>query len=329
IFDEEPFAAGRKGLFSKVVPPLAESSEQVKVWIHPILREVIYTYLLPHELRHLHIPMYFLLSQISVSDILLSTSIVPKMLFVVIHDSGIISFVACLTQFYFFCLFEALECLILMVMSYDRYVAICAPLQYNSIMDHRRCIQLIVISWLLALSFSFITPVTISQMVFCGPDVVDYLFCDFAPLLELSCSDTKIVQIEAFLLCFPTLLIPFLIVLLSYVFIVLAIVRISSTTGRQKAFSTCSSHLTVVSIFYGSLISIYAVPPKGKSLPVSKVMSLFYTVFTPKLNPIIYTLRNKDIKESLNKLANYIFMPRKEQAHSPTHSGFRMHKSAA
>ncbi|XP_063302572.1 olfactory receptor 11L1-like [Pelobates fuscus] len=257
--------------------------------------------------RHLHVPMYFFLSQISASDVLLSTSIVPKMLSVVIHEGAIISFAACITQFFLFCVFEVSECFILTAMSYDRYLAICAPLQYNSIMHHGLCIQLIVVSWLLAFSLSFITPVTISQMSFCGANFIDYFFCDFAPLLNLSCSDTNIVQIEAFLLCVPVLIIPFLIVLLSYVYIVLAIVRISSTTGRQKAFSTCSSHLTVVSIYYGTLLSIYAVPPNGKSLSVSKVLSLFYTVFTPMLNPIIYSLRNKDIKDALSKLVNGIY----------------------
>ncbi|XP_063302571.1 olfactory receptor 11L1-like [Pelobates fuscus] len=261
--------------------------------------------------RHLHVPMYFFLSQISISDILLSTNIVPKMLSVVLHNGGITSFAACITQYYLFCVFEVSECFILTAMSYDRYLAICAPLQYNSLMDYRLCIQLICISWILAFSLAFIVPVTISQMVFCGSNVIDHFFCDFAPLLELSCSDTITVQIEGLLLCVPILIIPFLIVLLSYVYIVLAIVRISTTTGRQKAFSTCSSHLTVVSLYYGILISIYAVPPKQTSLTVSKVLSLFYTVFTPMLNPIIYSLRNKDIKEALNKLVNDIYRANK------------------
>ncbi|CAH2272542.1 olfactory receptor, partial [Pelobates cultripes] len=268
-------------------------------------------------LRHLHVPMYFFLSQISVSDILLSTSIVPKMLSVVIHEGGIITFAACITQFYFFCVFEVSECFILTAMSYDKYLAICSPLQYNSIMNHGLCIQLIVISWLLAFSLACITPVTISQLLFCGPNVIDYFFCDQAPLLKLSCSDTIIVQIEAFLLCIPILIIPFFIVLLSYVYIVLTIVRISSTTGRQKAFSTCSSHLTVVSIYYGTLLSIYAVPPNGKSVSVNKILSLFYTVFTPMLNPIIYSLRNKDIKDALNILVNDIYKANASLATNP------------
>ncbi|XP_063305947.1 olfactory receptor 1496-like [Pelobates fuscus] len=257
--------------------------------------------------RHLHVPMYFFLTQISTSDILLITDIVPEMLSIIIDENGKIALKTCITQLYFFGVFETAECFLLTAMSYDRYLAICDPLKYNSIMDHKFCIQLIVICWLLSISIMLIIPISIAQLAFCEPGIIDHFFCDIFPLLEISCSDTILVQIEAFFLCVPILIIPFLIVLLSYVYIVLAIVRISSTTGRQKTFLTCSSHLTVVSIYYGTLISIYTVPPKGKSLSVAKVMSLFYTVFTPMLNPIIYSLRNKDIKDALKKIIQNIY----------------------
>ncbi|KAM8972686.1 olfactory receptor 11L1-like [Pelodytes ibericus] len=251
--------------------------------------------------RNLHVPMYIFLTQVSISDIVQTTTIVPMMLSIVRHNGGVMSFPACITQFCFFGGYEASECFLLTAMSYDRYVAICYPLRYNSIMDNVCCIKLIIISWLLGLSFAILITLTIAQLRFCGPNIIDHFFCDFAPLLQLSCSDTFIVQVEALFESVPMLIFPLIIIMVSYVYIVLTIVKIPSITGKQKAFSTCSSHLAVVSIFYGSLISVYSVPTKNQSLSVIKGLSLLYTVVTPMLNPIIYSLRNKDIKEALTK----------------------------
>ncbi|CAH2272533.1 olfactory receptor, partial [Pelobates cultripes] len=249
--------------------------------------------------RHLHFPMYFFLTQMSISDILLTTSIAPQMLSIVHHEGGIISFKACITQYYFFAFFEALECFLLTVMSYDRYLAICNPLQYNSIMDHAFCIKLIVISWVLGFIMALLIVVPITQLVFCGPNIIDHFFCDFDPLLKLLCSDTLIIHIEALFICVIVLIIPFLMVIVSYVYIALTIAKIPSISGKKKAFSTCSSHLTVVSIYYGTLISIYTVPNNERSLLTSKILSMFFTVVTPMLNPIIYSLRNNDIREKV------------------------------
>ncbi|XP_063302137.1 olfactory receptor 11L1-like [Pelobates fuscus] len=249
----------------------------------------------------LHSPMYFFLTQMSISDMLLTTNIVPRMLSIIYNKGNFMSLKCCIFQLYLFGASAASECFLLTVMSYDRYLAICFPLHYNSIMDSTLCLKLIVLSWILGLSLMLITSITICNLQFCGSDHIDHFFCDVAPLLELSCSDTLVVQIETLLLCAPILIIPFTIVMVSYIYIVLTILKIPSITGRQKAFSTCSSHLAVVSIYYGTLICTYTVPPKGKSATFSKILCLFYTVVTPILNPIIYTLRNKDIKEAVMK----------------------------
>ncbi|XP_018415315.1 PREDICTED: olfactory receptor 11L1-like [Nanorana parkeri] len=252
--------------------------------------------------KNLHSPMYLFLSQLSVTDIMLTTNISPNMLYIIINGGAAMSFEGCITQFYFFGVTECSECLLLTIMSYDRYLAICSPLKYSSIMNYMRCLKLIVMSWLASFSVILIHIITICKMEFCGPNVIDHFFCDFTPLLDLICSDTSLVRTEGTLLGIPILIIPFIIVIVSYVCIVHAILKIQSNTGRQKAFSTCSSHLCVVSIFYGTLFCIYALPNEGQSLTVSKILSLLYTVVTPLLNPIIYSLRNKDIKKAMVKI---------------------------
>ncbi|KAM8972677.1 olfactory receptor 11L1-like [Pelodytes ibericus] len=239
--------------------------------------------------------------QVSICDIVQTTTIVPMMLSTVLYEEGVMSLAACFTQYYFFAGYEASECFLLTAMSYDRYLAICHPLRYNSIMDNECCIKLIIMSWLLAFSIALINIMLVTNLRFCGPNIIDHFFCDLGPLLKLSCSDTFIVQIEAILMCFPVLIAPLIIIMVSYIYIVLTIVKISTISGRQKAFSTCSSHLAVVSIFYGTLISIYVFPTQGQTQSVIKVLSLLYTVVTPMLNPIIYSLRNTDIKEALKK----------------------------
>ncbi|KAM8972692.1 olfactory receptor 11L1-like [Pelodytes ibericus] len=251
--------------------------------------------------RHLHVPMYIFITQVSICDIVLTTNIVPKMLSIVLYEGSVMSFAACITQFYVFSVSEASECLLLTAMSYDRYLAICYPLRYNSIMNNACCVTLIIMSWLLSLSLELITTLSVAKLNFCGPNIIDHFFCDLGPLLQLSCSDPFIVHLETYLLSVPILISPLIIITVSYISIVITIVKIPSISGRQKAFSTCSSHLAVVSIYYGTLISIYVAPTQGQTLSVSKGLSLLYTVVTPTLNPIIYSLRNKDIKEALKK----------------------------
>ncbi|XP_073479870.1 olfactory receptor 11L1-like [Aquarana catesbeiana] len=255
--------------------------------------------------KSLHSPMYFFLSQLSVTDILLVTDILPNMLHAVLMKGTIISFSNCITQFYFFCVSETSECLILTVMCYDRYVAICKPLHYNLAMNFQFCWLMIITCWVLSLLVVLILTLTISQLHFCGPDIVDHFFCDLEPILQLCCSDTANVLLEVTLLNFIFVVIPFFIIIVSYVYIIITIFKIPSITGRQKVFSTCSSHLTVVCIYYGTLVCVYLVPRKGQSWDITKFLSLLYTVVTPLINPIIYSLRNKDLKKAVAKIINH------------------------
>ncbi|KAM8972660.1 olfactory receptor 11L1-like [Pelodytes ibericus] len=252
--------------------------------------------------RSLQSPMYFFLTQLSVSDIIVTTNIVPNTLYITWKDGGSMLFSGCIIQFYFFSSSEASECFLLAIMAYDRYLAICNPLRYTSLITITLCIKLVVVSWLFSFSKILIDTILMIQLQFCGPNVIDHFFCDFSPLLELSCSDTSILQIEIILFCVPAVVFPLLVTITSYGHIVQAVLRISTTSGRSKAFSTCSSHLTVVSMFYGTLIGIYMVPRKGKSISINKLLSLLYTVIMPMINPIIYSLRNEDIKKTLKAI---------------------------
>ncbi|XP_073403062.1 olfactory receptor 5G9-like, partial [Dendrobates tinctorius] len=254
--------------------------------------------------KNLHTPMYFFISQLSISDILVISDIVPYMLHIILQNGGTITFIDCITQFYFLCVSEAFECLLLAVMSYDRYVAICNPLRYSSIMTSAHCVTLSVTCWLIEFSIFLIYIIQTAKLNFCGPNIMDYLYCDIVPLLELSCSDTYNFHLGIYLIGIPNILIPTTIIILSYTYIVLAILRISSSTGRQKAFSTCSSHLTVVSIFYGTMFIVYVIPTRRETVTMNKILSLLFTVFTPLVNPIIYSLRNKDIRKAVQGTFN-------------------------
>ncbi|KAG8546084.1 hypothetical protein GDO81_019802 [Engystomops pustulosus] len=244
--------------------------------------------------------MYFFISQLSISDILLTTDIVPKMFHVLLYEKGTITFIGCMTQMYFFGGSEASECIILTVMSYDRYVAICNPLRYTSIMTSTYCMILAIISWLLALCIMLFIIITIISLNFCGLNIIDHFLCDFLPVLELSCSDISMFQIEIYFFSIPIILIPVIIIVFTYTKIIVTIVGTPSSTGRQKAFSTCSSHLIVVSIFYWTMFSVYIFPRKGQTSTISEILSLLYTVITPLINPIIYSLKNNDINEAID-----------------------------
>ncbi|KAM9313342.1 olfactory receptor 1M1-like [Gastrophryne carolinensis] len=248
--------------------------------------------------KSLHSPMYFFLSQLSLSDILLATDIFPTLLYTSSVEEPKILFPLCIAQFFFFSLLEGSECFLLTVMSYDRYLAICKPLHYSLIMNHRVSWFLVITSWALSAFINLIDTVTLSTLQFCGPNVIDHYFCDLDPILQISCSDTTIVRLEVTLISSVFVFIPFFLIIVSYIYIAITIFKISSTTGRQKAFSTCSSHLSIVAIFYGTLLCVYLVPDNGQSGNITKFLSLLYTVVTPLMNPIIYSLRNKDLKKS-------------------------------
>ncbi|KAG8547700.1 hypothetical protein GDO81_027767, partial [Engystomops pustulosus] len=257
--------------------------------------------------RSLHTPMYFFISQLSVTDILLTTNIVPNMLHVLLHNGGAITFAGCMTQLYFFCASETFECFLLTVMSYDRYLAICDPLRYTSIMTNTNCVKLGSASWLFGFFCAFLDTLTILMLTFCGPNTIDHFFCDIVPLIEIACSGSDTVRLEIYILSLPVLFIPITIIVISYINIIVTIIRLHSGMSRQKAFSTCSSHLIVVSIFYFTPLSVYVFPTGGQTLNISKILSLLYTVFTPFINPIIYSLRNRDIAQSLQDIITKIW----------------------
>ncbi|OCT90828.1 olfactory receptor 11L1-like [Xenopus laevis] len=250
----------------------------------------------------LHSLMFFFLQQLSLSDLLESMLIVPTLLRTLINEGAKISLIGCFAQLYFFGVTEVLQCFLLTVMSYDRYLAICNPLCYSSIMNHRFCVTLIVLSWLLSICLIPVSVVSAVTQEFCNQNTINHFLCDYFPLLELSCSDTFLAQILAMTVSAPAVLFPFLVIIGSYICIAREILKITSNIGRQKAFSTCSSHLTVVSIFYGTLIGIYVVPTRNQSQTIKKVISLLNTVVTPFINPIIYSLKSADMKNALKNI---------------------------
>ncbi|XP_031754245.1 olfactory receptor 1468-like [Xenopus tropicalis] len=217
----------------------------------------------------------------------------------VLNGGAKIPLIGCIVQLYLFGVTEVLQSFLLTVMSYDRYLAICNPLRYSSLMSHRVCVKLIAISWLLALSVTPVLVISAATQEFCNQNTINHFFCDYFPLLELSCSDTSLVRILAIALTVPVVLSPFMLIIGSYICIAHEILKIVSSIGRQKAFSTCSSHLAVVSIFYGTLIGIYVVPTRNQSQTISKLLSLLYTVVTPCINPMIYSLKSADMKNAL------------------------------
>nr|XP_023969415.1 olfactory receptor 11A1-like [Chrysemys picta bellii] len=251
--------------------------------------------------QHLHTPMYFFLGNLSCLETFYTSTILPRMLTGLLTEDRTVSFSGCLTQYYFFGSLAGTECLLLSVMSYDRYLAICNPMHYAARMSGRVWLQLAGGSWLGGFLGNSITSLSISQLTFCGPNDIDHFFCDFIPLINLSCNDPQLMEMLAFTLSLIFLLVPFLLTLMSYICIIVTILRIPSTTGRQKAFSTCSSHLIVVTIYYGTLLIVYMFPTTNTLSDFKKVLSVVYTVLTPLVNPLIYSLRNKEVKEALRK----------------------------
>uniref|UniRef100_A0A8C5M2R1 Olfactory receptor n=1 Tax=Leptobrachium leishanense TaxID=445787 RepID=A0A8C5M2R1_9ANUR len=251
--------------------------------------------LLVSTTRRLHSPMYFFLIHLSFCDIMLSSSVTPNLLHITLHSGSRLTVTQCLTQFHFFGVSSASECLLLTMMSYDRYVAICKPLHYQTIMVFSFCLFLVMFSWFVGFVLTLIISVLLSRFDFCYSSNIDHFFCDLAPVVQLSCSDTTVLQ----LITAPELITETVFIMSTYVCIFLAIHRISSTTGKQKAFSTCSSHLAVVCMYYGTLIAIYMYSSGEHSAIMNKIVSLVYTFVTPLLNPVIYSLKNQEIKTTI------------------------------
>ncbi|CAJ0917043.1 unnamed protein product [Ranitomeya imitator] len=247
--------------------------------------------------KSLHCPMYFFLAQLTTLDIMVTSDVVPYMLHVVLHNGSSMLLSQCLIQFFFFSSFESSECLLLTVMSYDRYLAICHPLHYSSKMSPMLCSIFVVVAWLSGFIITSVQTINLSRLQFPRSNIIDHFFCELDPIIQLSTSNTLYIETVKIYLCVPVILLPFLMIVVSYGYIVHAILRMQSAVG-QKAFTTCGSHLMVVFIFFGSLICIYLVPINGNTINVRKLFSLFYTALTPLINPIIYCLRNADIKNA-------------------------------
>ncbi|XP_048372522.1 olfactory receptor 6F1-like [Sphaerodactylus townsendi] len=250
----------------------------------------------------LHSPMYFFLCNLSFLEIWYTTAIIPKTLGIITGSSRSISLAGCSLQIYFTFSFGCTEFFLLTVMAYDRYLAICFPLHYSTIMDISLSSKLAVGSWLCGFLIISIIVILISRLSFCGPNVINHFVCNIDSWIILSCTDTYEVELAMFIICVFVILGSFLITLLSYIFIIGTILQMPSARGQQKAFSTCASHLAVVGIWYGSTIFLYVKPSKGTSLESAKVVNILNTIVTPLLNPFIYTLRNKEVKEAVKSL---------------------------
>ncbi|XP_069879518.1 olfactory receptor 2B11-like [Dipodomys merriami] len=254
----------------------------------------------------LHSPMYFFLTNLSFLDMCYTTSIVPQMLFNLGSSKKTISYMGCAVQLYVFHLMGGTECLLLGLMSFDRYVAICRPLHYTLIMNQRLCILLVCTVWLCGITYAVSEATVTLQLPFCGTNQLDHLLCEIPVLIKTACGEKEVNELTLSVVCIFMLAVPLCLILASYASIGRAVLNIKSSEGRKKAFGTCSSHLIVVFLFYGPAISMYLQPPSSITKEQPKFMALFYGVVTPTLNPFIYTLRNKDVKGALSKLVSTI-----------------------
>ncbi|CAI9617156.1 unnamed protein product [Staurois parvus] len=250
--------------------------------------------------KHLHTSMYIFLSSLSFLDIFYTSTVVPKMLSNFLSLKKSISFAGCAIQFFFFLFLGETECILLALMAYDRYVAICNPLQYNMIMNTMVCVRMISMAWLTGCIISSIDTYFTFRLTYCGPNTINHFFCEGPLLIQLSCSDLSAVNILKLVLTTILLFIPLSLILMSYLRIIITITTIH--LGKNKAFSTCVSHLTVVVIYYGTSICMYIRPEDSVPEDVDKMVAVFYTMITPMLNPLIYSLRNKDVQRAMRKL---------------------------
>ncbi|XP_007444540.1 olfactory receptor 5V1-like [Python bivittatus] len=253
---------------------------------------------------HLHTPMYFFLSQLSSLDICLSSVVVPKILVNLLHQRQTISYNQCLAQAFFLIGFAGCEPALLAIMAYDRYAAICQPLHYAHLMRNKVCILLSVAIWLWGFLDSAVYIVLASRLDFCGNHQIPHMFCDAPPLLKIACSDISVNELVSYINSIFVGLVPLLFIILSYFYILGSILQIRSNTGRRKAFSTCASHIAVVTLFVGNAFVNYTQPSAGYSLEIDTLISTMFCIVTPMLNPLIYSLRNKEVKGALQKVLN-------------------------
>ncbi|KFO22254.1 olfactory receptor 11H6 [Fukomys damarensis] len=252
--------------------------------------------------HRLHTPMYLLLANFSFLEICYINSTIPNMLTNFLSESKAISFTACFLQFYFFFSLGTAETFLLPLMAFDRYLAICQPLHYPTIMNNRLCINLVVLCWVTAFLCYPVPIYFITQLPFCGPNTIDHFVCDPGPLLALSCIPAPGIELSCSLLSSFIIFITFFFILASYTLVLRAVFHVPSGAGRRKAFSTCGSHLVVVSLFYGAIMMMYIRPNSGNPAGTQKIVTFVYSSVTPLVNPLIYSLRNKDMKAALRKI---------------------------
>ncbi|XP_036916741.1 olfactory receptor 10A3-like [Sturnira hondurensis] len=252
--------------------------------------------------QSLHVPLYLFLLNLSVLDVSFSAAIMPEMLVVLSTEKSSISFVSCCAQMYFIIFFGGTECCLLGTMAYDRFAAICHPLSYPMIMNKSVFIKLVMFSWVLGIIVAGVPTSWVFSFPFCGPSEINHISCEAPAVLELACADTFWFELYALITTVLIIIVPFFLILLSYIRILFAILKMPSNTGRQKAFSTCASHLTSVTLFYGTGTMSYLQPKSDYSPETKKVMSLAYSLLTPLLNPLIYSFRNSEMKRALMKL---------------------------
>nr|XP_033817913.1 olfactory receptor 1361-like [Geotrypetes seraphini] len=250
----------------------------------------------------LHSPMYFFLGNLSFIDICFTSVTMPKLLLTLLTGDASISFIGCFCQMFFFVFLGITEGFLLAAMAYDRYVAICVPLRYAVLVSRKLCTALVISSWSAAALHSLLHTMTISHLSYCGRQRLHHFFCDMTALLKLSCSDISDCELIIFTEGSVVVMSPFIFILSSYVAILAVVLKIHSAEGRKKAFSTCSSHLTVVTLFYGTIIFIYFRPSSSYSNSYDRIVSVIYSVVTPMLNPFIYSLRNTEVKAALRKV---------------------------
>lgn len=249
----------------------------------------------------LHRPMYFFLGHLSFLELWYINVTIPRLLGAFLTQDGRVSYIGCMTQLYFFIALACTECVLLAVMAYDRYLAICEPLRYPSLMPPSLATRLAAASWGSGFFSSMMKLLFISRLSYCGPNLINHFFCDISPLLNLTCSDKEEAELVDFLLALVMILLPLVAVASSYAAIIVAIMRIPTAQGRHKAFSTCTSHLAVVVIYYSSTLFTYARPRAMYTFNYNKIISVLYTVIVPFLNPAIYCLRNKEVKDAFRK----------------------------
>uniref|UniRef100_A0A4W2G886 Olfactory receptor n=1 Tax=Bos indicus x Bos taurus TaxID=30522 RepID=A0A4W2G886_BOBOX len=256
----------------------------------------------------LHHPMYFFLSHLAVADVGYSSSVTPNMLVNFLVDKNTISYPGCAIQLGSAVFFGSTECILLAAMAYDRFIAICSPLLYSTKMSTQVCVQLLIVAYIGGFFDASSFTISFYFLLFCGPNRVNHFFCDFAPLVELSCSDISIPAVVTSFTAGSIIVVTAVVIAVSYIYILITILKMHSTEGRHKAFSTCTSHLTAVTLFYGTITFIYVMPKSSYSTDQNKVVSVFYMVVIPMLNPLIYSLRNNEIKGALKRAYRNIFV---------------------